>query len=74
MNDKEFEEKVKAWRGQPVDRILISDLAIFIDQLIAYVEELREREIGWTMALSSLEEENEKLKEELETERKEWHP
>ena len=42
MDDKEFEEKVKAWRGQPVDRILISDLAIFIDQLIAYVEELRE--------------------------------
>ncbi len=30
-----------------------------------HCEELREREIGWTMTLSSLEEENSKLKEEL---------
>mgnify|MGYP002641910831 CR=1 FL=1 len=30
-----------------------------------HCEELRKREIGWTITLSSLEEENEKLKEEV---------
>ena len=37
-----------------------------------HCEELRKREIGWTMTLSSLEEENEKLKEELQTFKDRW--
>ena len=41
-------------------------------RLIAYCEELREREMGWTITLSSLEEENEKLKEELQTFKDRW--
>ena len=63
MNDNEkWFEALRQWRiGGGVNRVVsLGD----VDRHIAYVEELREREIGWTMTLSSLEEENEKLKAE----------
>ncbi len=59
MNDSEYQEIKRRWDNKHSE----------INKLIAYCEELREREIGWTMTLSSLEEENEKLNEELRIER-----
>ena len=64
MNDNEkWFEELRQWRiGGGVNRVVsLGD----VDRHIAYCEELREREMGWTITLSSLEEENEKLKEEL---------
>ena len=66
MDDKEFEEIKKDWTDDRIAYLTMQLLQTrpvsIIQQLIAYCEELREREIGWTMTLSSLEEENAKLK------------
>ncbi len=71
MNDKEFEE-FKNWIEGGGSNGKLLDYHTGVTRLIAYCEELREREIGWTMTLSSFERdfnfllaENEKLKEEL---------
>ena len=65
MNDNEkWFEELRQWRiGGGVNRVVsLGD----VDRHIAYCEELREREMGWTLTLSSLEEENEKLKAQQE--------
>ncbi len=76
IDDKEFEEIKKDWTDDRIAYLTMQLLQTrpvsIIQQLIAYCEELREREIGWTMTLSSLEEENEKLKEELQTFKDRW--
>ncbi len=70
MDDKEFEEIKKDWTDDRIAYLTMQLLQTrpvsIIQQLIAYCEELREREIGWTMTLSSLEEENAKLKLEID--------
>jgi cell division septum initiation protein DivIVA len=69
-NNEKWFEALRQWRiGGGVNRGVSLE---YVDRLIAYVEELREREIGWTMTLSSLEEENAKLKEELQTFKDRW--
>ena len=62
--DKEFEE-FKNWIEGGGSNGKLLDYHTGVTRLIAYCEELREREIGWAMTLSSLEEENEKLKEDV---------
>ena len=74
-NDEEFEvEKEKQRRRGSIELPVI-------DRLIATVESLKENRRLWVSEADRYmqerdksREENAKLKEELETERKEWHP
>ena len=60
MNNSEWFEEIKTLDEADLYYDVYSVL-MERRRIIAYCEELREREIGWTMTLSSLEEENEKL-------------
>ena len=71
MNNSEWFEEIKTLDEADLYYDVYSVL-MERRRIIAYCEELREREIGWTMTLSSLEEENEKLKEELQTFKDRW--